>query len=840
MPAEGSEGTPYWSIGLNELLQRLETALEGLAPEAAADRLVRAPRIRDRRLSSWLLLVRQFNSPIMVLLFCSAILSFTLVDDATNAIIILVILIASGLLSFWQERSASEAVAKLLRMVETRATVIRSGIERNILLAEVVPGDIIGLKAGDLIPGDCRLITSRDLFVNEAILTGESFPAEKAPSELPAETPLGRRGNSLFLGTHVISGLATAVVVETGTTTEFGKISARLKERSPTTGFERGLQQFGRLLIQVVLVITVAVFAIKVGWQKKPVIDSLLVGLALAVGMTPQLLPAITSVVLAAGAKAMSRRQVIVKQLLSIENLGSMTVLCSDKTGTLTEGTIHLEAALDTAGRPSERVLRLASLNAFFETGFANPIDAAIRAHATLDVSGIEKLDEIPYDFVRKRLSVRLLELGQQLLITKGALSNVLECCTQAEIAHDQLVDLAPLKTSIHERFSALSQQGLRVLGLAIRSISVEHITKADEAEMTFLGFLVFADPPKADAQQTLARLRDLGVDLKLVTGDNRIVAESLSRRVGIANPFIVTGGELRQLSDDAVQQRVVATNVFAEVEPNQKERIILALKRAGHVVGYLGDGINDASALHAADVGISVASAVDVAREAAQVVLLKHDLGVLVEGIREGRRTFANTLKYVFFAITANFGYMFSLAVASLLLPFEPLLAHQILLVNLLADFPAMALASDSVDPEQLERPRRWDIAFIVSFMMTFGFASSMFDFLTFGAILIAFGENPELFNTGWFVESTLTGLMILMIIRTRRPFFRSQPGQLFLGTTAIIAVVTLLLPYSIAAAPLGFVTPPPLLMAITLGITLIYGAGMELVKSWFYSGWN
>jgi Mg2+-importing ATPase len=513
-----------------------------------------------------------------------------------------------------------------------------------------------------------------------------------------------------------------------------------------------------------------------------------------------------------------------------------MTVLCSDKTGTLTEGVIQLHATLDVEGRPSERVLQHAWMNAFLQTGFENPIDRAICDKKTFAIDGIEKLDELPYDFVRKRLSVRIRQRGRRLLITKGALANVLECSNRAETAAGEIVDLESRRNDIDRRFAELSAQGLRVLGLAVREADATHLTKADERDMTFLGFLVFADPPKSDAKETLQQLRDLGVGLKIITGDNRAVAASISHRVGLEAPVIVTGSDLRTLSEEAVRQRAHEADVFAEVEPNQKEQIILALKHKGHVVGYLGDGINDASALHAADVGISVASAVDVAREAAQVVLLKQDLGVLVGGVREGRRAFANTLKYVFFAIAANFGYMFSLAVASLFMKFEPLLAPQILLVNLLADFPAMALATDTVDPEQIHRPRRWDLRFVMRFMLSFGLTSSMFDFLTFGAMYALYGAREEIFHTGWFVESTLTGLMIMLVIRTQRPFILSRPGKLLSLACVLIAIVTVILPYSPLAAPLEFVSPPPLLLPIVIGITLLYGVGMEIVKRLFY----
>jgi Mg2+-importing ATPase len=840
-----TEDRAFWSIEANQLLEQLGTSAQGLSLQEVKLRLAKAGHLKPHRPSAWSLLWDQFKSPIILLLFCSAVLSLTLLDDATNGLIIVFILLASGLLSFWQELSAADAVARLMHMIETKATVIRDGHDCEVRLDHVVPGDVVRLSAGDLIPGDCRLLTARDLFLNEAVLTGESFPAEKSCDLLPQSTPLGQRVNSVFLGTSVISGFATAVVVETGPETEFGKISERLEHRQPETGFERGLRQFGQLLVKVVLIITVVVFAVKVGWQQKDLTESLLVGLALAVGMTPQLLPAITSVVLAAGAKAMARQHVIVKQLLSIENLGSMTVLCSDKTGTLTEGVVQLQDAFDITGRSSDRVAWLAYLNAFFQTGFANPIDRAIGDRWEFDTSGVEKLDEIPYDFIRKRLSVRVAENGQKLLITKGALAQVLDCCTQAAMSDGEVVTLSPQRPAIDRRFTEMSHEGLRVLGLAVRTVDGPRVSKADEQGMTFLGFLVFADPAKADAHETIAQLRDLGVSLKVITGDNRAVAATISRQVGIASPTIITGSDLRTLSDEDLVQRARRADVFAEVEPNQKEQIILALKRSGESVGYLGDGINDASALHAADVGISVASAVDVAREAAQIVLLQQDLGVLVRGVREGRRTFSNTLKYVFYVIAANFGYMFSLSVASLFLPFEPLLASQILLVNLLADFPAMALATDSVDPEQTQRPRRWDVRFIIRFMMSFGFSSSMFDFLTFAAMFYVFREMrteenaaifEQLFHTGWFVESTLTGLMILAVVRTQRPFFLSRPGRLFLLAAVSMALIAVLLPYSPFSAALGFVKAPAILLVIAIGITLLYGVGMEIVKRLFY----
>ncbi len=825
-----------WAMELDYLWQALRTSPQGLTSAEALKRLEILNPLRSRRRSAWYLLLEQFKSPIILLLLCSAILSFVLIDDATNGWIIVCILLAGGLLGFWQELSAADAVARLAGLIETKAVVVRDGTETTVSLDKVVPGDIVRLRAGDLVPGDCRLLEAKDLFVNESTLTGESFPTEKSPGLLPLQTALHKRTNGLFLGTHVVSGFGSALVVATGGDTELGKISASLESHAFETGFERGLRHFGQLLIKVVIAITAVVFLVKVGLQDKDFMESLLVGLALAVGMTPQLLPAVTSVVLAAGAKEMAKHQVIVKQLLAIENLGSMTLLCSDKTGTLTEGEIKLHEALDVEGRTSERVSQHAYLNAFFQSGFANPIDRAILSHHPFDTSLVEKQDEIPYDFTRKRLSVRVRANGVNILITKGAFENVLAICPWAEMPNGELVDIQSLKDSIKSRFESLSEGGLRVLGIAIRSLDTPRINKDSECEMTFLGFLAFADPPKSDAKQTISELRDLGVGLKIITGDNRATAASISRRVGIQSPRILTGVEMLSLDDQTLQALSLEIDIFAEIEPNQKEQIIVALKKSGQVVGYLGDGINDASALHAADVGISVASAVDVAREAAQIVLLKQDLRVLVRGVSEGRKTFSNTLKYVFFAISANFGYMLSLAIASLFLPFEPLLASQILLVNLLADFPAMAMATDSVDPELIHRPRRWDTRLIVRFMITFGVSSSVFDFMTFGAMYALFGLNEVLFHTGWFIESTLTGLMIMMVVRTSRPFFLSRPGKLFIAAITTIAAITLVLPYSPLSERLGFVTPPRELIFVAIGITILYGFGLETVKSLFY----
>ena len=713
-----------------------------------------------------------------------------------DATIILVIVLVSGLLGFWQERGAVNAVEKLYAIVQIRATVVRNGESREIPIEEIVPGDIVSIKASDVIPGDCILLESKDLFVDEAALTGETYPVEKSTGILPPETPLSQRKNSLFMGTHVVSGSAKAVVVRTGKETVFGKVSERLKLRPPETEFERGVRRFGYLLMEITLVLVIAIFAINV-YFARPVLDSFLFGLALAVGLTPQLLPAIISINLAHGAKRMALNKVIVKRLASIENFGSMNVLCSDKTGTLTEGVVKLHSALNVDGRESEKVLLYAFLNASYETGFMNPIDEAIRKHRQFDLSGFKKVDEVPYDFIRKRLSILIAKGDTHLMVTKGALSNVLAVCSSAEIDEGKIVDIAAVKERVQQHFEEFSRKGFRTLGVAYKDVvSDTVITREQEAGMTFLGFLILFDPPKPGVIETIGELKHLGISLKIITGDNRLLAANVSQQVGIQNAQILTGGDLHQMSDAALLKRVNEVDIFAEVEPNHKESIILALKKAGHVVGYLGDGINDASALHTADVGISVDCAVDVAKEAADIVLLEKDLNVLVQGVREGRMTFANTLKYVFMASSANFGNMFSMAGASLFLSFLPLLPKQILLTNLLTDFPEMTIATDSVDRELVEKPRRWNIQFIRNFMLTFGILSSVFDYLTFGVLLLILHATTDQFRTGWFVESVISASVTVLVIRTRKPFFRSRPGKYLLIATLLIVVVTILIP--------------------------------------------
>ena len=828
----------FWSLPAKQVLERLASTPQGLTSTQAKQQfaLFGANLLtKQKKTGAFPLLIAQFKSPIILILLFAAGLSVFL-HDKTDALIIIGIVLISGLLGFWQEKGAADALGKLLAMVQVKITVLRDGQTRDVPLEEVVPGDVTILNAGDVIPGDCLILESKDLFVDEATLTGETYPVEKSVAVLPAETDLNQRGNSLWMGTHVVSGTATALVVGTGTQTEFGKISDRLKLRPQATEFELGVKHFGFFLMEVTLILVILIFAINV-YFARPVLDAFLFSLALAVGLTPQLLPAIISINLAHGAKRMAEKKVIVKRLASIENFGSMNMLCSDKTGTLTEGTVHLHGALDAAGQPSDNVKRYAYLNAINETGFVNPIDEAIRNQCKSDVTGCTKLGEVPYDFLRKRLSILVAMGDQRRLITKGALASVLDVCASAEIAEGRILDIGSVREQIDRCFQDFSGKGLRTLGIAYKDLDhAASCAKEKEAEMVFLGFLVLDDPPKANISEVIGRLKTLGVNLKIITGDNRLVASNVGQQIGLADPQILTGSEMHQMSDGALLGRVAQIDIFSEIEPNQKERIILAFKKAGNVVGYMGDGINDASAIHAADVGISVESAADVAKESADIVLLEKDLAVLVDGVQEGRVTFANTLKYVFMATSANFGNMFSMAGASLFLPFLPLLPKQILLTNLLTDFPEMAIASDSVDSEMVLQPRRWDLKFIRRFMLVFGILSSVFDYLTFGLLLLVFHAKPEQFRTGWFLESVISATLIVLVIRSRRPFFKSRPGKNLFITTLLVVAATLIIPFTPLATVLGFQRLPIFILVFLGVVILAYIVAAEWVKKVFY----
>jgi Mg2+-importing ATPase len=834
--ASGAEEAPaYWSLSTDELAERLRSGQTGLSSAEAAERLrVHGPNaIREERpLTRLRILERQLRSPLLLLLVFAAAVSI-LTGQWMEAVIVLSIVAASVGVGYSREYGAHAAAAALQARVRSQTRVLRDGRAATVPVAEVVPGDVVLLSAGSLAPADAVVFEASDFFVSEAVLTGESFPVRKSPGTVAAAAPLRERTNAVFLGTSVRSGAARCLVFATGSATELGSIAHRLAVRPPETEFERGVRRFGSLLMIAMLVLVFLVFVAHV-LRGRPTVETLLFSIALAVGLSPELLPAILSVNLARGARMMARRGVLVRRLEAIENLGSMDVLCTDKTGTLTEGVVELEGAYDAAGAASDAVLDLAVLNAALETGVSSPLDEAILRARAPDLSGIRKLAEIPFDSVRRRVSVVVREDDGTRLITKGAFSPVLEACTR--VSDGAPLDAAKAK-ELDGRFREWSGRGIRVLAVATRALEEKpSFDRGDERELSFMGFLAFLDRPKEGAAEAVRDLAAEGVTVKLITGDNRLVAQHVAGLVGLRAERALTGAQLDRLRGAALWRAAARTDLFVEVDPSQKERIILALKQAGHVVGFLGDGVNDAPAMHAADTSLSVEQAVDVAREAADFVLLERDLDVIRRGIEEGRRTFANTLKYVLTTTSANLGNMISMALASLFLPFLPLLAGQILLNNFLSDIPAVGLADDSVDPELVERPRRWDIRFIGRFMVEFGVLSSGFDFLTFGALLFAFHAAAETFRTGWFVESLLTELVIALVVRTRRPFFRSRPGTVLLASTVALISLTLAIPYLPYSGVLGFVPLPSSLLATVCGITVLYVAATEFAKRWFY----
>ncbi|MBS1953770.1 MAG: magnesium-translocating P-type ATPase [Cyanobacteria bacterium SZAS-4] len=828
--------TKFWTVSAESAMEQLGTCATGLTTLEAHRRLSKGRVKNEQDFQILTLFFNQFKSPLVLLLLFAAALSFYL-QDHLDAIVITIIVVISGALGFWQEWGAHDAVKRMLAIVQTKAFVYRDGKLTEITCDKVVVGDLIQLTAGATIPGDCLIVESKDLFVDEAALTGETFPAEKHVGVSDEDAPLSQRDNTLFQGTHVISGIAKAIVARVGSDTEFGKVSKHLKRKAPETDFEHGVRMFGYLLVELTFVLVISIFAINV-FLHKPVLESFMFSLALAVGLTPQLLPAIISVNLAGGALRMAKAKVIVKRLASIESFGSMNVLCSDKTGTITEGVVELEAAVDIDAQPSDRVMLWAYLNSSMESGFVNPIDESIRRQPVSGAENYTKVDEVPYDFIRKRLSVSVSNgQGETTLISKGALKNITQICTKFDSKSGE-ISPETARSKIDDLMRMYSEKGCRVLGLAYKEMSdARNIQVSDESDMTFAGFLIFSDPPKANIQNTIQDLNNLGIKLKIITGDNPLVAEAIAKKVGIESPRLMDAEQLKHLSMAALASQVNAVDVFAGVEPNQKERIIFALKNAGNVVGYVGDGINDAPALHAADVGISVNNAVDVAKEAAQLVMLEHNLDVLVQGVKEGRTTFANTLKYIFMATSANFGNMFSMAGASLFLPFLPLLPKQVLLTNLLTDLPEMAIVTDSVDAELVEAPGKWDMKFIRRFMLVFGTISSVFDYLTFATLIFIFHSAAPQFRTAWFTESVISACSIVLIVRTRKPFFLSQPSKLLALANIGVVVTTLVIPYTPLSEVLQLVPLPPQLLGALAVIVVLYALTAEIGKKIFYA---
>jgi Mg2+-importing ATPase len=814
----------------------------GLSSQAAAERLAQFgpndPASHQHR-TAVADFLRLFLNPLVVVLLLAAGASAVL-GEATDATIILVIVILSSILDFAQTRRSRKAVEQLQAQVAPQASVLRDGQWVDIPRVQVVPGDVLRLSAGDMVPADARLLESRDLYLQQAALTGESLPAEKhARGDAVSTQPEAE--NMVFLGTSVVSGTARALVVNTGTATAFGDIAIRLASPPEPTAFERGLKDFSLFLTRTVFFLVL--FLVVVGaFRHRDPLQSLLFAVALAVGLTPEFLPMILSVTLAKGARAMARKKVIVKHLAAIQSFGSIDVLCSDKTGTLTSGNMTLDGSLDPWGEPSQRALALARLNSQNETGIRSPLDAAILAAPTTELQAeYQKCDEIPYDFERRRLSVVLAHGQQRLLITKGAPEGVLERTVAVERRGEVMPLDADQRLRCQATFADLSRKGLRVLAVAYVVVDARtHYSAADERDLILVGFVTFADRPLPDAGVALAELRAAGVHVKIITGDSDLVTSQVCSQVGLDPGRIVLGEEIEKMTDPALQAVAEETTVFARASPAQKNRILMALKHRGHVVGFMGDGINDAPSLHAADVGISVSSAVDVAREAADIILVEPGLEVLTSGIVEGRKAFGNVMKYLLMGTSSNFGNMFSMAGASTFLPFLPMLPTQILLNNFLYDVSQITIPTDNVDEEFVRTPRQWDIALIRRFMLFVGPISSVFDFLTFYVLLRFFPATQEFFHTGWFVESLATQTLVIYVIRTMGNPIGSRPSAPLLITTVVVVGVGALLPFTRLGPPLGFDPLTGPFYAFVTAATLVYLLLVQLAKERLFGAWS
>lgn len=825
----------FWQYDITYWYQKLDSSANGLSQKQAEELYRRSSQFKktdSRFKKDIMLLAGQFKSPLMLLLIGAVVLSAFL-GDTSDVFIILFILLSTSLLSFFQERNAGRVVEKLQSMISLKATVLRDGVLRDVISSEIVAGDVIELNAGDMLPADCLIIESTELHANESSMTGESYPARKEAGILPQDTELARRANCLWEGTNIVSGNARALVIQTGENTLFGNIAKSASGNVETT-FEKGIKDFGFFLMKITLMLAVFILVVNL-LNHKGIIESALFALALAVGMAPELLPAITTIAMSAGAKRLLTKKVIVKKLNSIQNLGEVNLLCTDKTGTITEGVIQVSGLVDGFGHDNAFVKQLACWNAYFESGYSNPIDDALKQLATDETRSAVKIGEVPYDFIRKRLSIGVRSASESYLISKGAFAQIQSICTKIKLENGEVADINSYSAELEQRFAAYGNDGYRVIGICYKLLKDEPVSKNLEMEMVFAGFILLKDPVKKGIIETIDALKKLHVDLKIITGDNKNVAASIARQIGIEKPNILTGKELFSTSPEALKNLVRKIHIFAEVEPQQKERLILALKQS-YTVAYMGDGINDVSAITAADVGISVDNAVDVAREAADFVLLEKTLMVLEDGIREGRKTFANTLKYLYISTGSTFGNMCSVAAASVVLPFLPMLPKQILLTNFLTDFPFLTVTTDNVDAEQLEKSGKWNLKLIRNYMVVFGVHSSLFDLITFLTLLYVLKVNESAFQTGWFVESVLSELLILFIIRTHKNFFKSKPGTYVSVLSAIALLLTITLPYFPFAAQLGL-TPLPLpYLGAMLGIVALYVITADLLKVWFF----
>jgi len=839
-----------------EVLQRLGTAASGLTDgqvEAAREEYGSNIISQKKEAGIVMELLGRCRNPLVIQLLVICIVSLLMGDIRSATVVGGMVLLSVGL-AYVQEHRSSKAVEKLHEMVQTNSLVLRGGKETDIPIAEIVPGDIIILQAGALIPVDLRLISAKDFFVGQSALTGESMPLEKH-SGIAEVTGRGviELQNACFQGTNVLSGTARGVAVNTGGRTLFGSIAEKLSGQRTQTSFDKGIAGFTWLMIRFMVVMVTIVFLI-VGITKHDWAEALLFGLSVAVGLTPEMLPMIVTVNLSKGAIAMSKKKVIVKRLNAIQNFGAIDILCTDKTGTLTQDRVILEKAVDVTNRDSDDVLRYAYMNSYYQTGLRNLLDRSVLSHTDLDVEhGCKKVDEIPFDFQRKRMSVAVDYAGDHVLICKGAVEDVYKVCTHYQIDDEVHLMIDLIKDDLLEEYEELSRDGYRVLGIAYREFpqSKQTFSVADESDLILLGYIAFLDPPKGSAAKAIASLKEYGVATKILTGDNALVTRKICKDVGLGEQEVITGDRLLGLDEAQLGKLAEDNNVFARLSPSQKESIITALQKRGHVIGYMGDGINDAPSMRAADVGISVDTAVDVAKESADIILLEKSLLVLEDGIIEGRKVFGNIIKYIRMGASSNFGNMFSVVGGSYFLPFLPMAPIQVLLNNLLYDASQVGIPSDHVDEEYLKTPRKWNIENIRRFMVYIGPISSIFDYATFFLMLYFFkcrlysdaGTAPEmktyyenLFHTGWFVESILTQTLIVHIIRTNRiPFFQSIASPFLLMTTIVIMIAGGALPYLPFGSYFGFVPLPAVFWIWIVGFLLCYAALTHAVKVWF-----
>ncbi len=830
----------YVGCSKEVIFEKLKTSQKGLTEQVANNRLCEygfnEPAKKKKR-TILRGILSKFVNPLVIVLLVIGVFSFFF-GEKISALIVWLMAVMSVTLAFTQEHRASKAAEKLSEMVRTTATVLRNGKSKEISIREIVPGDLVDLFAGDMIPADLRIISCKDLFINQASLTGESFPIEKISAPIsPKNNSIPELTNIAFMGSSVVSGTALGVAIKTGIATQFGELSRKLATMRVETSFDKGVNQFTMLMVKAMICMVMAIFAI-ISFRHGNFIEALLFSLSVAVGLAPEMLPMIVTLNLSKGAISMSRKEVIVKRLNSIQNLGAMDVLCTDKTGTLTMDKIVLEKHCDVVRKDDNDTLRYAYINSFYQTGLKNLLDRAILKYEKLLVKEYTKVDEIPFDFSRKIMSVVVGTEDKHKIISKGAPEEIFKRCLQYEL-DGEIFDIDPLIISdLKEEFDTLSADGFRVLAIAYKNFEnkKEAYSKEDEKDLILKGYIAFLDPPKPSAKKAIQALKKLGIDFKVLTGDNELVTKKICSEVGLDVKGLVTGERVEETNDYELGELVKTTNIFARLSPMQKERVIRALHANGHIVGYLGDGINDALALKTSDVGISVNNAVDIAKESADIILLKKSLMVLEDGVIEGRKTFGNIIKYLKMGSSSNFGNMFSMTGGSMFLPFLPMLPIQILLNNFLYDVSQVAIPTDQVDKEYVLKPRPWNVKYIRNFMVIIGPISSIYDFLTYGVMLFIFHASAELFHTGWFIESLCTQTLVIHIIRTGKiPFIESRPSRFLLLMSIIIVSIGIAIPFSPLAKPFGFVKPPHMYFVALFIMVVTYLLLVQAVKKWF-----